>query len=83
MKLREPQVLHRTAPYNMLSLRDLYTQLPEQDEGKLKRYGSDVFQRRDAYSTNQSLRIRLPRIDAARRSMFRPAPTMWLVPATR
>ena len=37
----------------MLSLRDLYTQLPE-DEGKLKRYGSDVFQRRDAYSTNQS-----------------------------
>ena len=49
----EPQVLHRTAPYNMLSMRDLYTQLPE-DEGKLKRYGSDVFQRRDAYSTNQS-----------------------------
>ena len=49
----EPQVLHRTAPYNMLSLRDLYTQLPE-DEGKLKRYGSDVFQHRDAYSTNPS-----------------------------
>jgi protein involved in polysaccharide export with SLBB domain len=48
----EPQVLHRTAPYNMLSLRDLYTQLPEQ-EGKLKRYGSDVFQRRDAYLTDQ------------------------------
>jgi protein involved in polysaccharide export with SLBB domain len=49
---RQPKVLHRTAPYNMLSLRDLYTQLPEQD-GKLKRYGSEVFQRRDAYATNQ------------------------------
>jgi protein involved in polysaccharide export with SLBB domain len=51
-EIAQPQVLHRTAPYNMLSLRDLYTQLPQQ-EGKLKRYGSDVFQRRDAYSTNQ------------------------------
>jgi protein involved in polysaccharide export with SLBB domain len=51
-EVSQPQVLHRTAPYNMLSLRDLYTQLPEQD-GKLKRYGSEVFQRRDAYSTNQ------------------------------
>jgi protein involved in polysaccharide export with SLBB domain len=48
----EPQVLHRPAPYNMLSLRDLYTQLPEQD-GKLKRFGSDVFLRRNAYATNQ------------------------------
>jgi protein involved in polysaccharide export with SLBB domain len=48
----EPQVLHRTAPYNMLSLRDLYTQLPEQD-GKLKRFGSDVFLRHSAYATNQ------------------------------
>jgi protein involved in polysaccharide export with SLBB domain len=48
----EPRVLHRTAPYNMLSLRDLYTQLPEQ-QGKLKRYGSDVFLRRDVYATNQ------------------------------
>lgn len=48
----ESQVLHRPAPYNMLSLRDLYTQLPEQD-GKLKRFGSDVFLRRNAYATNQ------------------------------
>lgn len=48
----KPQVLHRPAPYNMLSLRDLYTQLPEQD-GKLKRFGSDVFLRRNAYATNQ------------------------------
>jgi len=48
----EPRVLRRTAPYNMLALRDLYTQLPEQ-QGKLKRYGSDVFLRRDTYATNQ------------------------------
>jgi protein involved in polysaccharide export with SLBB domain len=36
----------------MLSLHDLYTQLPQQ-EGKLKRFGSDVFLRRGAYATNQ------------------------------
>ena len=48
----EPQVLHRPAPYNLLSLRDLYTQLPEQG-GQLKRFGSDVFLRRDAVVANQ------------------------------
>jgi protein involved in polysaccharide export with SLBB domain len=48
----EPQVLHRPTPYNLLSLRDLYTQLPEQ-AGQLKRFGSDVFLHRDAFSTNQ------------------------------
>ncbi|MDT7812993.1 MAG: hypothetical protein QOJ42_2909, partial [Acidobacteriaceae bacterium] len=47
-----PQVLRRPAPYNMLSLRDLYTQLPQPD-GKLKRFGSDVFLRRNGYATNQ------------------------------
>ena len=50
--ISEPRVLHRAAPYNMLSLRDLYTQLPEQ-QGKLKRYGSDVFLHRDVYTANQ------------------------------
>ncbi|HEX4582147.1 MAG TPA: SLBB domain-containing protein [Acidobacteriaceae bacterium] len=49
---KEPQVLRRPAPYNTLALRDLYTQLPE-PEGKLKRFGSDVFLHRDAYPTNQ------------------------------
>jgi len=48
----EPQVLHKPAPYNLLSLRDLYSQLPEQ-AGQLKRFGSDVFLRRDAFSANQ------------------------------
>jgi protein involved in polysaccharide export with SLBB domain len=49
---REPDVLHRPTPYNLLSLRDLYTQLPEQN-GQLKRFGSDMFLRRSPYSTNQ------------------------------
>ncbi|AXC11263.1 Capsular polysaccharide export system protein KpsC [Acidisarcina polymorpha] len=49
---REPQVLHRPTPYNLLSLRDLYTQLPEQN-GQLKRFGSEVFLRRSGYSSNQ------------------------------
>ncbi len=37
-----PEVLHRPAPYNLLALRDLYTQTPEGNE-QLKRFGSDVF----------------------------------------
>jgi protein involved in polysaccharide export with SLBB domain len=48
----EPQVLHRPTPYNLLSLRDLYTQLPEQG-GKLNRFGSEVFLRRNGVTTNQ------------------------------
>ena len=45
----EPQVMRRPAPYNLLSLRDLYTQIPEQT-APLRRFGSDVFVRRDASS---------------------------------
>jgi protein involved in polysaccharide export with SLBB domain len=48
----EPQVLHRPTPYNLLSLHDLYTQLPEQN-GQLKRFGSEIFLRRNAFATNQ------------------------------
>jgi protein involved in polysaccharide export with SLBB domain len=48
----EPQVLHQPAPYNLLSLRDLYTQLPEQS-GELKRFGSDVFLHRNGFESNQ------------------------------
>jgi protein involved in polysaccharide export with SLBB domain len=36
------EVVHQTAPYNLQSLRDLYTQVPEQSS-KLKRFGSDMF----------------------------------------
>jgi protein involved in polysaccharide export with SLBB domain len=38
----EPQVLRRPAPYNLMSLRDLYTQIPNSPE-RLKRFGSEVF----------------------------------------
>jgi protein involved in polysaccharide export with SLBB domain len=38
----ETEVLHQSAPYNLLSLRDLYTQVPEQS-AKLRRFGADVF----------------------------------------
>jgi len=48
----EPRVLHRPAPYNLRSLHDLYTQLPEQ-KGQLKRFGSDVFLRRNGNAANQ------------------------------
>ena len=36
------EVVHQTAPYNLQSLRDLYTQVPEQTS-KLRRFGSDMF----------------------------------------
>jgi protein involved in polysaccharide export with SLBB domain len=42
----EPKVLRRPAPYNLMSLRDLYTQIPGSPE-KLKRFGSDVFVHRN------------------------------------
>jgi protein involved in polysaccharide export with SLBB domain len=41
-----PELIHRAAPYNLLSLRDLYTQLPP-DNTQLRRFGSDVFLTRD------------------------------------
>jgi protein involved in polysaccharide export with SLBB domain len=43
----EPKSLHREAPYNLLSLRDLYTQIPDSPE-KLKRFGAEVFTHRGA-----------------------------------
>jgi protein involved in polysaccharide export with SLBB domain len=42
----EPDTLHLPAPYNLRSLRDLYTQVPP-DSVKLKRFGSEVFVNRD------------------------------------
>jgi protein involved in polysaccharide export with SLBB domain len=36
------ELVHQTAPYNLQSLRDLYTQVPEQTS-KLRRFGSDMF----------------------------------------
>lgn len=37
-----PQVLHQHPPYNLQSLQDLYTQIPD-DTAPLRRFGSDVF----------------------------------------
>ena len=42
----EPKVLRSVAPYNLQSMRDLYTQIPEQT-APLKRFGSEVFVNRD------------------------------------
>lgn len=42
----EPQVLRQPAPYNLMSLRDLYAQIPDSAE-PLKRFGSEVFTRHD------------------------------------
>jgi len=45
-----PKVVHRPTPYNLRSMRDLYTQIPEQSR-PLKRFGSDVFVNRDLSSS--------------------------------
>ncbi len=42
-----PKVLREAAPYNLQSMRDLYTQIPESTV-PLRRFGSDVFVERDA-----------------------------------
>jgi protein involved in polysaccharide export with SLBB domain len=41
-----PKVLRLPAPYNLRSMRDLYTQVPDQ-AAHLKRFGSEVFLNRD------------------------------------
>jgi protein involved in polysaccharide export with SLBB domain len=41
-----PKVLRQPAPYNLQSMRDLYTQIPDQT-APLKRFGSEVFVNRD------------------------------------
>ncbi len=41
-----PKVLRQPAPYNLQSMRDLYTQIPEH-AAPLKRFGSEVFVNRD------------------------------------
>jgi protein involved in polysaccharide export with SLBB domain len=45
-----PQGLHLPTPYNLLSLRDLYTQVPDSTPN-LKRFGSEVFLNRDPRSS--------------------------------
>jgi protein involved in polysaccharide export with SLBB domain len=50
------EVVHQTAPYNLQSLRDLYTQVPEQSS-KLRRFGSDVFLERGLTSRQMTVDI--------------------------
>jgi protein involved in polysaccharide export with SLBB domain len=50
------EVVHQTAPYNLQSLRDLYTQVPEQTS-KLKRFGSDMFLDRGLATKQMSIDI--------------------------
>ena len=51
----EPQVLRQPAPYNLMSMRDLYTQIPSSPE-RLKRFGSEVFVNRSLGKCNESKR---------------------------
>jgi protein involved in polysaccharide export with SLBB domain len=44
-----PRVFHRSAPYSLRSMHDLYTQIPEQT-APLKRFGSGVFVNRNLSS---------------------------------
>jgi protein involved in polysaccharide export with SLBB domain len=45
-----PKVLQRPAPYDLQSMRDLYTQIPS-EAAELRRFGSDVFINRDISGT--------------------------------
>lgn len=47
------EVLHRSAPYNLQSMRDLYTQVPDQSSS-LRRFGSDAFLSRGMNSKTTS-----------------------------
>jgi protein involved in polysaccharide export with SLBB domain len=49
-----PELLHRTAPMNLMAMRDLYTQVPDQSSS-LKRFGCDVFLSRGMLSKQTPL----------------------------
>ena len=48
----EPKVLRTPAPFNLQSMRDLYTQIPESTVA-LKRFGSEVFVNRDTFAMSR------------------------------
>jgi protein involved in polysaccharide export with SLBB domain len=50
------EVVHQTAPYNLQSLRDLYSQVPEQTS-KVRRFGSDMFLNRGLASKQMSIDV--------------------------
>ncbi len=49
----EPDARRQPAPYNLLAMRDLYTQIPQESK-QLKRFGSDVFLNREITESAQS-----------------------------
>jgi protein involved in polysaccharide export with SLBB domain len=49
-----PEVLRLPAPYNLRSMRDLYTQVP-QDDAHLKRFGSEMFVERKARNSPENV----------------------------
>ncbi|MGA7339957.1 MAG: SLBB domain-containing protein [Terracidiphilus sp.] len=52
-----PKVLRQPAPYNLQSMRDLYTQIPGSTE-RLKRFGCEVFQDREAGAAARGTSVR-------------------------
>jgi protein involved in polysaccharide export with SLBB domain len=52
-----PKVFRQPAPYNLQSLRDLYTQIPDETAG-LKRFGSDVFLNREVSAAARGISSR-------------------------
>ena len=50
----EPEVLRESAPYDLQSMRDLYTQIPH-ETAPLKRFGSTVFVNRSAYGAARGM----------------------------
>ncbi len=51
-----PELLHRTAPMNLMAMRDLYTQVPDQSSS-LKRFGGEVFLSRGMQSKQMTLDV--------------------------
>jgi protein involved in polysaccharide export with SLBB domain len=49
----EPSAPHRSAPYNLRALRDLYAQVPD-SPARLKRFGSDLFTNRSSQPSASS-----------------------------
>jgi protein involved in polysaccharide export with SLBB domain len=47
-----PTVIRQTAPYNLQSMRDLYTQIPS-EATRLTRFGSDVFVNHSAFASTR------------------------------
>jgi protein involved in polysaccharide export with SLBB domain len=50
------EVIHQATPYNLQSLRDLYSQVPEQT-AKLRRFGSDMFLERGLATKQMSIDV--------------------------